>query len=501
MEKVNMREKRNNHKWIQDRKRAESEQTETGKRRDKATGAKGRFLKGMVALLTGLAVLCVGLFSDMTRIKDVRAAGAPIKTVKYIKWTKLYEMPQNGFFGMLMFEWGGNYYFSSGNSWGKESDHGPSWTAKNINVDPYISTGDVFYTKGIMDVPYFHYGGTDGDNKNARKYILEFYSGGKATGRYLDRKGGSEIQSNDWSSADWMTIMDKKRADEKGIGGYVSNGDNIIFWNKSGNDAVLRKSTDTNGNGCFCGVGSGGDADWDTNSRFWVYGAAEVEYSCIYGNWTMDDEQVYVAEDDLILMDGATMTIPAGSVLCVKGSFFVNGTIKCYGTILVEDGGRLIPFTPKKKGGDIDLDGGTLAVMSGGRVYGGNPKGYLNAAEDALLQARNGASIVNYGLLTAGRVQLASNSRVENHKNGLMFLGYPLATPGKFSNSYMGITMAKAFNFTTSVERTLPPAVGLSNTGGYSAADSTVVFEEYSGSKAMFGGSGNKAMQTFTYDY
>ena len=447
--------------------------------------------KAAVALLAGITLLTVGLFSDMTKLKDVRAAGAPIRTIKFIKWTKLYEMPQNGFFGMLMFEWNGSYYFSSGNNWGAESSHGLSWTAVNINVDPYISTGDTFYTRGIMDVPYFHYGGTDGDNKNARKYILEFYSNGKGTGKYLDRSGGSHIQSNTWSSADWMTIMDKKRADEKGIGSKVSNGENIIFWNISGNDAVLRKSIDTNGNGCFCGCGSGGDADWDSNSRFWVYGASEVEYSCIYGDWTMDNDQVYVAEDDLILMDGATMTIPEGSVLCVKGSFFVNGTIKCHGTILVEDGGVMMPFTPKKKGGDIDIDGGTLAIMSGGRVYAGNPKGYLNATENAWFYVRNSGTVVNYGILAAGIADVGTNSVVENHAGGAILFGVVLKTPGSFLNT---VKMTDS-NLDKGAQ-----TLGLVNGGGQIMRD-TATYISYPGAGFYAGSQSNRIYwQKVNYD-
>ena len=133
-----------------------------------------RGIRITVAAIMIFAMLCTGIASDIFGTVRVQAAGAPVKTIKFIKWTKLYEMPQKDFTGVLMTEWGGQYYFTNGDEWGIVEDRGSGWRLTNITVNPYIGTGDTFYTRDLMNVPYFHYGGTDGDNKNARKYIIEF---------------------------------------------------------------------------------------------------------------------------------------------------------------------------------------------------------------------------------------------------------------------------------------------------------------------------------------
>lgn len=460
----------------------------TGQKRRPATGIR-RFVSGAVAILVALAVLGTGLFSDRTKLDSVKAANPPIKTIKFIKWEKQYEMPEEGFWGILMTDWSNEYYITRGDDWGNVEDHGKGWRLSNISFDPYISNEDTFYTRDLMNAPYFHYGGKDGGNKNARRYILEISNGpGKLVGAYLDYTGMQIQRNTSWSNADWMTIMDKKRANEKGIGSKVSNGDNIVFWNTSGNDTALKRGTDKNGYVAAHGVSSGGDDDW-TATRWKVYRAKEVEYSCLY-TWTMDKNQVWTVENDVILMDGATLTIPEGSVLCVKkGNFYVNGTIKCYGTIIVEDGGCMMPYMPQKKGGDFDIDGGSMVIMSGGRVYAGNPKGALKATENATFLMRNEANLVNYGILAASHVDIQNNCLVENHSGGNLLFGVALTAPGKFS----GGKYAPGDNTGN---------IGLGLNTGSVGTGSSAVFMSYPGSGFWYPTTvtNNVKWKTYTYD-
>ena len=388
-----------------------------------------------IAIVMIFTVLFSGSINELTGVKKVWAAGAPLMKIDFVRWTKLYEMPKEDFYGLLMPDWNGEHYFTNGSDWGPVDGHGQGWRLTNITSDPYMNSGEVFYTKGLMNTPYFIYGGTDSDNNDARKYLMLLYSGDRnSTGKYVDYTG-FQIQKNSWDSSSWMTILDKKRAEEKGIGDKVVNGDNIIFWNTALNDTALKRELDLTGKLCAHGVSSEGDDTW-TATRWQVYRATKIYYSCIY-TWTIDKNQVWTVSDDVILMDGETLTIPENTVLCVKkGNFLVNGTIKCYGTMIVEDGAAVIPFMPKKKGGNIEIIGGNLLIMSGGRVYTGNPKGVLGATEDAMFTVENGGTVVNYGVLAAGHANIRDNCLVENHAGGTILLGVKMDRTNSFMLPY-----------------------------------------------------------------
>ena len=72
-------------------------------------------------------------------------------------------------------------------------------------------------------------------------------------------------------------------------------------------------------------AGSGSDYTY-----FRFYDVGTYTYTCINSNYIIGENQVYVADRDLFLKEGVKLTIPEGSVLCVKnGPFYVNGEIEC----------------------------------------------------------------------------------------------------------------------------------------------------------------------------
>ena len=172
---------------------------------------------------------------------------------------------------------------------------------------------------------------------------------------------------------------------------------------------------------------------------FWCYNPTREKktYTCINEDFRLGDNQVYVAEDDLFLSENVKLTIPEGAVLCVKnGPFYVNGEIDCSGTILVEDGGVIIPYESTAAGSKIILEnGGAMIIRNGGRVYAGCPKGSLGTMGDqGWLVMHEGSSIINYGLLVAGQCNFNyGRATIENHKGGEM--GYTVDDRVKFMSA------------------------------------------------------------------
>ena len=231
---------------------------------------------------------------------------------------------------------------------------------------------------------------------------------------------------------------------------------------------------------------------------------SELTYNCINENWSIGANQVYTADADLFLYDGVTLTVPEGAVLCVKeGAFFVNGTIDCYGTILVEDGGVILPYDAiYGKGCSIRLrKGGTMIIEEGGRVYAGCPAGQLGTAVDGWLEMYGGSALVNYGLLVAGRCEFnvsgSGGGTIENHPGGAMFLGYTVSEPTKF--------MGETYDASRTKAETLANALGLKTTGGYVGyavdGSATTFLETWEGSVMATANNTNKrSVKIYAHD-
>lgn len=179
---------------------------------------------------------------------------------------------------------------------------------------------------------------------------------------------------------------------------------------------------------------SGGKTNAD---GFWMYHRDNKKiYTCINENFTLGSNQVYVADEDLFLGENVKLTIPDGAVLCVKnGPFYVNGEIECSGTILVEDGGSILPYASEASGSRIVLkEGGAMIIRSGGRVYAGCPKGSLaTAGTNGWLDMYAGSTIHNFGLLVAGQCNFKYGlATIETHKGGATYLGYAVDKKSSF---------------------------------------------------------------------
>ena len=253
--------------------------------------------------------------------------------------------------------------------------------------------------------------------------------------------------------------------------------------------------------------GSGGEGRY-----FRMYQVNSYYYTCINSNYTIGENQVYTADRDLILKESATLTIPEGSVLCVKkGPFYVNGEIKCKGTILVEDGGIIMPMESTSGGSRIILEeGGAMIIRSGGRVYAGCPKDSLwTQGDNGWLDMYAGSSIINFGLLVAGKCNFTyGQATIENHKGARMYLGYTVSNDGEhsFMNTRWPGGGAGTGTAGTLVQNPTESSFGLVKTNGtvhYGKGDNITVFKIWDGAATSFAnkdGSGGQSIKLYSYD-
>ncbi|MCR4946741.1 MAG: hypothetical protein K5929_07365 [Lachnospiraceae bacterium] len=358
----------------------------------------------------------------------------PNHTTSFIEWTRVDDLKdyKYTFTGFLSYsdKWVtlGNSYDSQGryrsSSW---SEQDGLWYMQDRSDDPYIDLtvrpGGTFITKDTMNAPKFHYKGTDGDNEDSCKYAIQMMPNDK----YL-WVNSHNLHFQD-SGDDFTFISDGDMFNkDKDVSRSMPSSTYKIFYNRSGaKDTFIDTYADWTINSC-------GDSGWGKASYFKIFKATEKFYSVIDEPCTI--EKIFKIENDFLLKDGCTLTIPEGHVLTVtKGSFFVNGTINCYGTLLVQDGATIIPFSPSKGGGQINLIGGTMIVMPGGRAMIGLGKECLNSTQNATCtfkaytdptgkQAPRQSLVVNHGLLSIGRVDMKDKTTIENHKGGRLFLGY-----------------------------------------------------------------------------
>ncbi len=367
---------------------------------------------------------------------------------------------------------------STSSTW---SDQDGLWYMQNKKDDPYVDldiaadTG-YFLTKDTMNAPWFIYRFQDSSNCDSSVYSIQL----KPCDKYAYVTSHEFHISDGSDNFTFLNDVDMKNKDSSVANGMPS-ATFKIFYNRSGStDTFLTTYADWTMNAV-------GDSGWDDADYFKVFVAKEKYYSVIDEPSTI--EKVFKIENDFLLKDGVTLTIPEGCTLTVtKGTFFVNGTINCKGTILVQEGATIVPFSPSGKGGQVNLIGGTLIVMPKAKVMIGLGKECLNSTQNATCEFKadtNGRQslIVNHGLLAIGRSVVKDKTTIENHYGGRMFLGYNLHTYYKKFTS----TSVK-FDKNTSAA-----TLGLDLHYGSFNPDSTAVIKAYEGSGLTIGNRAGQA--------
>jgi len=271
----------------------------------------------------------------------VKADSYPKKgTLTFYKYTRCKtsdEVLQSGNV-MFIYERGGKYWFPA-----KVSDinnDASNWKVTSADVDFRIDpTADYFITRTKWTTLRIGY--STGNNQYYIDDCVSPWPNVRVTGEHLhaDTSQYSALEAPAGSSQGWF-----KPKFVQGVPGKGRTDDYYLTKQPANNDWYER--IDWPGWGGY-------SMEWE------CYRISNYTYTCINSNYTIGENQVYVADRDLFLSEGVKLTIPDGSVLCVKnGPFYVNGEIECSGTILVEDGGIIMPYESTSGGSRIVMKGG-----------------------------------------------------------------------------------------------------------------------------------------------
>lgn len=161
------------------------------------------------------------------------------------------------------------------------------------------------------------------------------------------------------------------------------------------------------------------DADWRYYLRLYAY--RTVQYDAIVKSFTIGNGATYSIDRQLVLKEDVSITVEDGGVLMVDRQLLNNGSIVVNkgGTVIVNEGGYIMPFGEKGEG-TITLNGGNLIIMDNAKV--------ICDQGDGTLLARNGATIVNRGVLLVSKaLELRNSSYLKNEPTGTLVLGGVLA--------------------------------------------------------------------------
>ena len=400
---------------------------------DKKHGKRivGRIVKCGTAFLGTAILLSVTLIqSHNTALADASSDAFGMKIELY-EWNRIYDVPTKDFYGCFVWGPNDNHYFSGGRQIGgsKNSDgRWDYWLGVKESTDPYLNFNSrTFITRDSHDPSLFHYKGKRGEYLGyAGMYSIELFPQlneemrkCKWVGTYKNAIQGKTSEST-WDILDYHDNRGVKTKNMKKASTATAKGC-VRMQQYFGEEKCCPVYTDGN----YISVHK--RDDWPTCDMM-LFSVEKKTYNAM-SDYTISNGNIFRNQDSSFLLDGKTLTIPEGSVLSVKGTFYYNGTINCAGTIIVEEGARMLPFNPNMKAGEINLqNGGTLIIMPKGRVVAGLPAGTLNAKENAWLnvgtKADSTGTIINYGLLVSGNTNFGPNATIEMHDGSRMFLGY-----------------------------------------------------------------------------
>ena len=113
-----------------------------------------------------------------------------------------------------------------------------------------------------------------------------------------------------------------------------------------------------------------GGADYDCSDNwFFLWWGEEITLPT-YSDVTYETGIIHNIEGEVLIEEGATLTVEPGAVLSISGHLYNNGTIRNYGTIIVQDGGSISTLRPQTEASrSAYLDKYTTDYMARGYEY------------------------------------------------------------------------------------------------------------------------------------
>lgn len=165
---------------------------------------------------------------------------------------------------------------------------------------------------------------------------------------------------------------------------------------------------------------------------FRIYSRRAIEYDAILQSFTIGKGTSYSIDGKVIVNKGVTITVEDGGVLTVDKDLLNNGQIivKEGGVLIVNEGGCIMPYS-ETPDGSITIDGGSMIIMEDASVV-------MDKGEGTLM-VRNGATVINYGVLMISRLlELRNNSCLMNKETGhIIFGGIIAENSGRIDTSDM----------------------------------------------------------------
>lgn len=178
-------------------------------------------------------------------------------------------------------------------------------------------------------------------------------------------------------------------------------------------------------------------------AEYRMYFGWTLKVPAITKDYTVTAGNTVSLTDGAVLADGVKLTIEPGAVVSVESTFYNNGTIENYGTLIVSDGGQIRQIaTTDTHAGTINCYGGGYKVKSaatgkalpGEGVFAIMNKGAVFFQHDfGSLYLYGGALVQNYGTMELPDGCVVKDSEFIN--NGTVTTGIKTATVSPTGNS------------------------------------------------------------------
>ncbi len=398
---------------------------------------------GKKSIILGMTMVMVLGELQITTVESSAAAGLLTQKVIY-EWRLVKsqkDIPTSGYFPLILANEWGSYYTGMGlpywddddnwswlpNNWDKQNDWYP-----NLNQTGFPS----FETDFLPSDWHVEFtGGVDGKNQNAKIIKLWIGDDRNILKYNICTPDNDEISVRADASESWSCYTNDLSREDGTYGEGLSDGQVHLYHECSGKDAQIK--VDSKGI-----IWGDEDKSYDDGGKFYLWYGVKKNLSIYASTFTVESGQVVSIKDNVQLNSvdnqnqDVKLIVEPGAVLSIEGTFYNNGTILNYGTVIVQKDSCIRsrmpgpdPKNPSEKYGSIICDGGdyqkgdqiiqgegNLLVLEGGKID-------FNRA-NGLFQLRHGATAeINGTLLVPGTI-LMEDSELYIRNKGHILTGY-----------------------------------------------------------------------------